>query len=450
MALYTAVTLTQALALLGSRLMDPTEVRWTAPEKTRYIQESLRTWNALTAFYRDGASFTTTQNEAFYDLAVIAPTMRPQTVTVEQAVDLLVYHLLEPVPVAAAWVGSGQFTLPQLIDAVEQVRDAFLLETAAVIHRRTQLVDPVPADGRVDMSESVANVRRAAWKTANGIITILRREDEWGLTHYASRSWITAGADAPIAYSVGETPPLELQLAPLSTTAGTLDLLTVERGPALTAYDTTLLAIPDDWVWVVIFGALAELLNKDGIAYDPARSEYCKARYDHGVQLAAAAPVLFDSRISGSPVEIGSVADADAYSASWQMVSAVPRRILAIGQTLVACWPPPGVPVGGGGFTVSFDLVRNAPIPSAGGDFLQVGPELVDTILDYAQHLALVKEGVMAIQQSSSLLEKFMEMSQTEIALEWASSPNREAVIDQTTQDKRVTLYEESNAGTIN
>lgn len=450
MASYATVTLTQALALLGTRLYDPTAVRWPDAEKTRYIQEALRTWNALTAFYRQTASFTTTATEPFYDLGVVAPAVRQQTLTIQDAVDLLTYHLLEPLPTGGVWQGTGQFTVAQVIDAVGDARDAFLLETAAVVTRSTPAVTPVPADGRIDLSETVMNVRRAAWKTADGIITILRRDDSWALTHFAPRTWVTQAAVLPTVYSVGETPPLELQLAPVPSAAATLDLMTINRGPALTAYDTTLLGIPDDWAWVVIFGALGELLSTDGIAYDPARATYCQARYAQGVRLARMAPVLFDARIAGVPVEIGSLSDADAYSASWQMVPAVPRRLLAIGQTLVGTWPPPGVPPAGGGYTVSFDLVQNAPVPTVGGDFLQVGPELLDSILDYAQHLALVKEGALAIQQSAALLDKFLEMADVETKLEWALAPNRPATVDQTTQDERVVAYETSNEGTIN
>ena len=447
---YATTTLTQAIQQVGVRLMDPDLVRWTTAEIAIYIRQALRTWNALTAFYRDQATFNTTVLEPFYDLPTVAPTQRAQDYTDSDAISEICFHLLEAQPIGGVWQGSRQFTMAEVTDALQIVRDAFLLETGVVLTRSTVAVDPAPSDGRVSLDEAIANLRRVAWRTDDGIIRILRREDEWGLAKYARSTWVTPAADRSLAYSVGETPPLVLQMAPVTTATGLLDVIAVQRGPTIDAAAPQSLGMPNDFAWVVVFGTLAVLLNRDGLSYDPARAEYCKARYDQGVALAKVAPVVLDARVSGFPVGLASIADADAYSADWQIVPGVPRRVLQAGQTLVGCWPVPGVPTAGGGFAVVLDLVRNAPVPTSGGDFLQVGPELLDTILNYAQHLALFKEGVAAISQAKGLLDSFLAMSGTEVSLEWALSPNRIAAIEQTAQDTRTVPYETSNAGTIN
>lgn len=447
---YATTTLAAAQALLAGRLMDPTMVRWTAAELTIYLQQALRTWNALTGFYRDQGSFSTTVNEPLYDLPTVLPTLRAQTYTDDAAITQLAYHLLEPVPVAGVWVGTHQFTVEQVATAVQLARDRFLLETASVLTRSTVTVDPVPVTGRIPLDESIVNVRRATWKTSDGNVAILRRDDSWSLTNYARPTWVTAADVTPRVYSVGETPPLTLQIAPIPTTVADMDLVTVNRGSVVVPGVAASLGVPNDWAWVVIFGALFELLNKDGLAYDPARAAYCQARWTHGIQQAKAAAVVVDARISGAPCGIGSLNDADFYDASWPLVSGIPRRVLTAGQTIVGTWPPPGVPSGGGSFTVLLDVVRNAPVPTSDGDYLQVGPELLDTILDYAQHLALFKEGAAAIQQAQGLLEKFFTLAGTEIEIEWASAPNRIATTEQTVQDVRSVAYETTNKGTIN
>jgi len=447
---YTATTLTQALALLGGRLMDPTFVRWTEAELTIYLQQALRTWNALTGFYRERESFTTTVNEPIYDLPTVLPTLLAQTYTDADAITQMAYHILEPPPVAGVWVGTGQFTVAQVAAAVRYARDRFLLETGAVLVDSLLPVDPVPATGRIELDEDIANLRRAVWTTADGIVTILRRDDSWSLTHYARRTWNLQVDQRPRIYSVGETPPLILQMAPVPVTPGTLRLDTINRGSVVVPGTPASLGVPNDWAWVVVFGALFELLNKDGLAYDPGRAAYCKARWEHGVLMAKTGAVVVEALIEGRPVEIGSLTDADTFASAWPMVPAIPKRILTAGMTLVACAPPPGVKPGGGQFMVTLDVIQNAPVPTVGADFLQVGPELLDTILDYAQHLALFKEGAAALQQADGLLQKFLGMAGTEIRLEWASAPNRVATVEQTPQDQRSLAYETSNAGTIN
>jgi hypothetical protein len=239
-------------------------------------------------------------------------------------------------------------------------------------------------------------------------------------------------------------------MAPIPSVAGDLSLVSVNRGAVVTPGTPVSLGVPNDWAWVVIFGALKELLNKDGIAYDPSRAAYCQARWDHGVKMAKEAAVVMDARIQGGIVQMGSLSGADYYSSAWLMVSGNPTRVLTAGHTLVAIAPPPGVPSGGGQYTVLLDVVRNAPVPTAGGDFLQVGPELLDTVLDYAQHLALFKEGTAQIQAAQGLLDRFMTMAGTEVKLEWALNQSLVAVTDQTPQDSRQVAYQTTREGTIN
>src|SRR5262245_43725026 len=100
---YTSVTLADAIGDMGERLYDPEHIHWVDAELTIYIQEAIRTFNALTNHFREGASFSSTVNQAFYDLPTILPTLRAQTFTTQRAVQMICYQLLEPQPVGNLW-----------------------------------------------------------------------------------------------------------------------------------------------------------------------------------------------------------------------------------------------------------------------------------------------------------------------------------------------------------
>lgn len=441
--IYTIPTLATAIEDMGGRLYDPDHIHWSEAELTLYIQEAIRTYNALTNHYRIRTTFTVTPNEPFYDLPTTVPTYRANTITVSQVITQIAYMLLEPPPTGTFWRGTEQYSLEDIRDALQQARDTFLLETGVIVTRSQPVVTPAPSDGRVDLDEVIINLRRLAWKTSNGYVTVLRRDDDWALNAYAG-GWQTASAATPKAYSVGTTPPLVVQLAPISTQTGTLDLLTINRGTTIDLADSTqLLGVPDDWVWVVIFGTLAQLFQRDGLALDVGRGSYCEARWNDGLARAKAAGVVLAARVDGAPLPLGSVSDADAYSTAWQMVPGVARRVLTMGQTLVGLWPPPG---GASTAVVTLDLVRNAPVPVSQSDVIQIGQDVINDLLDYAQHLALVKEGSGQIQGAMTLLDQFTGLCGTTIDLQLASAPNDRSTVDQTSQDRRVVFYAEQES----
>ncbi len=437
---YTVPTLTEAQDALASRLNDQLFVRWTAAECATYLREALRTWNAWTQFYRSSESFTTTMIQAFYDLPTVLPTTRPYTVTNWDLVADLQYTLLEPVAPGGTWTGTDQFTLEQLSNAIQRRRDQFLRETGAVITQQTVAFPAPPASGRIALDESILNVRRAAWRpTATTLLNPLLRTDEWATTNFRP-GWLVSPR-APYAYSTTVTPPLTLQLIPPTTLAGTLDLVSVNKGAAIDPLVETPLGIPDDWSWVVKYGALADLLQGDGLALDPGRAQYCELRWEQGIRQATTAAVVLAARINDQPIPIGSLNDADQFSPLWQLVAGTPRRLLTSGQSLVALWPPPGAT--GGPWTIALDVVANMPIPVAPTDVLQVSADIYDTILDIAQHTALAKEGPGQLQIATALLERAARAAGVDLALQQASQPSREPVLQQTRADEHSSVPRE-------
>lgn len=439
--IYTTFSLSDAWADLGSRLADPNHARWPTAELTIYVQQALRTYNALTNHFRTSVNFNTTVAQAFYVLQDIAVAERGFTYTVAAAVQQIARQLMETPPTGSTWNGTEQFNLSDITQALQQARDSFLLETGVIVNR-SELAVGASATGVIDLAETIFNLRRLAWKQDNSLVTVLRRVDQWGLNNF-DVTWQTS-ADRPYkTYSVSVQPPLKVQLAPRSTQAGTLEMFTLDQGAEVDLTDAAqVLGVPDDWAWVVIFGALNQLLQRDGLALDVNRAAYCDARWKHGLEMAKQAAVVLACDIEGRSVGLWSVQDADAFSVGWQMVPAVPRRVLTSGQTLIGLWPPPGVKPGGGNFEVTLDLVRKAPVPVDPADVLQVGGEVLDGLLNYAQHLALWKEGPGQVQGSMMLLDQFLSLCGTTLKVQWASQPNEVAADAQAVQDVRAVAYE--------
>jgi len=437
-----SAALSDGLIMLSSRLEDPTNVHWTAAELTRYIREALRTWNALTAMYKAQGTFNCRIGQPFYDLPREIPTLRAYTVTDAYLIADLQYALMEP-PTPTAWSGTIQFTLSDVIRALQQARDRFLFESGMVVTRMSVPVTP-PVNGRVILDRQILTLRRVAFRGINNRTYPLGRDDEWALQSY-ERTWPattavpqTASPD-PVIYSTGVTPPLTVQIAPRPTDAGALDILAISKsavmggpGPCLDPTIGILVGIPDDWTWVIRFGALAVLFHHDGLAHDPFRAAYCAARFRQGIQLATQAATVLAARINGIPVQPVSVNDLDAYDRSWQARVGPPDTLMLAGQNLVGLAP---VPVAGG-VPVLLDVVANFPVPVLTTDCLGVEAEALDAVLDYAHHLAQFKEGPQQLQESLGLLKRFYSAAGVYISIDSASSPNTKSIQDQTAQDE--------------
>ncbi len=433
------ITLDDALDALAARLEDPARVHWTTAELQRYINEALRTWSAYTQYYRSREDFTSTPFQAFYDLPTVIPTTRAYTVTDVDLVLDIEYMLMEP-PTPAAWTGTEQFTLEDIVRAIRQARDQFLRETGSVLtHSVTPAVTPSSA-GRISVSSDVLQIRRAAWIMASGSVVPLKREDEWAMTSYALKSWQAPTQNPtqtyPTGYSVAVSPPSVVQLAPPPTDPGSIDLLTINAGADLDPTTGVLLGIPDDWTWVVKWKALGDLLRQEGLAWDPERAQYCISRWKHGVGLASQASVVLAAQIDGQPVKVRSVSDCDSYRRTWQTPASTPLKpnsVLTDGQNVVAI-----APVQNQAYTVTLDVVANVPIPAAGSDCLSITESIFEPILDYAQHLALAKEGPGQLSQAMSLYNSFERETQVTTRMDQGNVPNRGAIFQQTSQDPSV------------
>lgn len=412
---YSHTTFATMKAQLALRLSDSAKVFWIDDELSRYIKTALRTWNAMTMFWRDRGTFDTTTGVMWYDIPSLLKDgggnlLRGYGLTDFDAISELQYMLLEP-STGNTWTGSEQFTLADCTQALERRRNQFLMESGAVVNvvPVAGLVAPV---SRVTLDDSVIAVRRCAYVDTNSAYRTLRREDEWAFNAFA-QGWSYTAA-TPEAYSVAVTPHVSIQLSPIAQNGGTLELLAVQAPTALDPTGPTLLNIPDDFVWTVIFGAMADLLGKNSLAYDPDRAAYCERRYREGVELAR----LWGSVNSGAiqvglnavPAQVTSVADLDDYNQSWQNATSAPPTMLALASmNLLAVSPKPDA----GPYSITLDVVRNAPIPTGNGDYIQLGREELDAVLSYAQHLATFKQGGQEFVNTYQHYRRMLELATT-------------------------------------
>lgn len=399
---YSQITFDQFVTAISARLNDPTNRFYLLAEVQSYAKEALRTWQAFSAFTTERDSITTVAGTALYDLQVLLPGLQP-TITDRDIIIEIQRHLQEPLS-AISWIGSQQFTFPQVVAAIQRRRDKFIIETGIHLYPITQAI--TAGNGNIELDDNVIDVNRAVWLDQAAFRTVLFKTDQFALTG-ASASWLTV-AGVPSDYTTVLATPLMIQLAPPPAANGTLEMLATQSGNDLIpSASATVLDIPDDFYWVIKYGALADLFGQDGPGKDESRQGYCETRWKEGVTLARMFNAVRFGYINGSPSFVDTLAELDAFQVNWpnNPQSAVTQN-LAVAGTVLAVNPPPTT-----GIVIDLDVIAKMPMPTVGGDFIQVGKEVVDVLVDYAQHVAMVKEGSVELQATQEQYNNLVRMA---------------------------------------
>src|SRR5262249_12928708 len=107
------------------------------------------------------------------------------------------------------------------------------------------------------------------------------------------------------------------------------------------------------------------------------------------------------------PVDICAISDMDGFSPGWQAAAQdEPNTALVAGLNLIGLSPTPD-----GIYSISATVVENAPIPTSGSDFVQMGRDDYDAILDEAPHLAEFKEGGANFVATYPLHQRFLKQA---------------------------------------
>lgn len=407
MPTYSYLTFAQAKTELAQRLYDPSKQFWVDAELGLYLKESLRTWNALTSYWRNDFTFQSQSGVTWYDLtdATNLPnTLRPFTVFDTELYIAMQYHLLEPAVGVNPWTGSSaQFQAADLVNAVQRQRDEVLGITGCTTIRRT--IGAVA--GRITLPDTVIDVRRMAYLPAIGSPSTLWPEDTWGEQSF-QQNYAQLPAGTPLTYLMSTQPPIAFDAFPPPAFAGSYELLTTEGDGILSVAAPTIIPIPDDWTHVLKWGALADLLTRESNAKDPLRAKYCEARYKMGLALLSDAPALLALRIANQVLQVDSIRSADTYRVGWQAeAQKKPDMAFHAGLNMLGLASTPDA----GPYSLTATVVQNAPLPANDAAQIQAGRDEIDSIIEYAQHLAAFKMGGAEFLSTMPLLEHFHKMA---------------------------------------
>jgi hypothetical protein len=401
---------------LALRLYDRNNVFWPLAELTLYILEALQTWNAMTNFWRGDFVFPTVSNQTWYDLTTVANSLRPMNTAFTSLYQNLNAHLLEPL----AGIASAQFTATEYANALAFRVNEMLGETGVTLTRSL-----IPAtNGRITLPDGTFDVIRLAYLPAipssplggygagaygigpygvgvnlSGYAqnTVLFRDDTWAAQAYEA-IYLQNPPGMPLSYLMSTQPPISFDTDRAPGYGGQYEILTTNEASGAT------IPLPNDWTHLAKWGALAYLLATDSNARDDLRAKYCEGRYKLGKKMLQNTAALLALRVNNVPLQIDAVQAADTYNPAWQSeAAATPTNAYQAGLNLIALAPAPWSLA-----SITATVVQNAPLPAGPSDYVQLSEDVLDTLLDYAQHLAMFKCGGAEFTSSMPLLENFM------------------------------------------
>ena len=423
---FQSVTWLEVQEELALRLNDTSNVHWTTAENILYLSEALRLYNCLTQQWLVDWVTTYTNPSTLPVWNSLANSLNPlvgdnptsprtQTLTDSDVYTIAQYHLLEPPNGNATWTGTSQFTLADFTNALTRRRDLILQLTDCNVGPFSNSFSLPPGANRVQLpdaaAQSILDMRRVRF-VPDPILTppqppsTLYRDDLLSFEYFTTDFEQTFSN--PLCWDVLGSPQQFLTFDAKSNVPNTLDCLAILSGGTITPPTPSPLLIPDDFSWVLKFGMMADMLTKETESRDLIRAQYCQQRFNEGVQLMMEMPWMTQARINDIPVDTPSFYEADRFDYEWQSNPNAMTGIIRGGIDLFAISPV--IPVGASiGLTLT--LVGNMPIPTADGQFVQISREVLDAILDEAEHLAQFKEGGQEFIDSIALHQRFLAVA---------------------------------------
>ena len=180
-------------------------------------------------------------------------------------------------------------------------------------------------------------------------------------------------------------------------------MLVSEAGVPFAPPAAALVGLPDDWAWVCLYGALADVLANSPEGRDSQRAKYCMARYEQGKKAMMRLPWLLEATVGSVSVDTLGFKEIDTQMQNWeQNQPADDPQIVVGGIDLIALAPFTAT-----GVSTVLTVVENAPVPAADGDQIQLSRDGVDAVLAYAQHVASFKMGGSNFALTMPLYEQF-------------------------------------------
>lgn len=413
MSSYTHTTFGEMKARLAELLGDPQKIFYVDIELGRYIIEALRWWGLVAQYFRESARLTTVAGQAFYDVttdvydATGTSLLQSLTVTDRELINDLNYNLMEPriTDWTLGWPGSEQFSLDEIARVVEENRDSLLKQSGCLLYGEDYVV--AGAQQRVFLNERVIQVMRAAIEEDGGAGPLpMWAADLAQMQATAFAGWPEVGR--PKSYVTSYTPILATDIYPPARTQATMRCDVVRAGVGLDpGVAASTLGFPDDASWIVKYAAMDDLVGGDGLGRAPALSQYAEQRWTEALRDLAGYQSVVWASVGGRRVTVSSLAQLDAQRPAWQQSEGAPRSLHLLNWNRVAVNPVPD-----GEYVIELEVVRKAPIPTSDDDYVQVGREQLDALLDYAQHVAMIKCQGQEFRESFALYEAAAQQAQ--------------------------------------
>lgn len=434
-----SITIAGLVALLGQRLgavLSGTDY-WNSAELELYVRCAIREFQCLTSFWRDQIPFTVALNTPFYDVSALS-TETGYNVADLDVVSQVAYHLLEFVTGSeAAFINTDQFTLAAVVAALDQRREE-ILGKARMVVTDFSLVSPSLTAGRFTLPNSVLQVHRLDWKdSVSGNWGRVDRSDEM-----AASGWVYGWQGTPAlpqAYSSSIERPFVLQLIPAPVNAGTAELLATVSNPysgtPVPGGSATVLGLPDDSTWALVWGMLASLLDQDAKSRDYQRATYARSRFQAALTVLGAWPMVEQVEFAGGlSVNPSSLDQLDRWNPGWRNTAvAEPTAVAVGGRNIVAVSPVPDTT-----YNFTMDAVVNSPASGSDSSAMDVTSDIVTALLDNSQQLACFKIGGDQFMQTIPLYGNFLTVAQNYVSRLRAQTINFEAL-------RKATLTENAN-----
>ena len=419
---YSWLSLNDAISQLGQRLnITPSSTSfWTATELQTYIVTALRMFNSMVWQWRKDFQFVNASNPAnvWTQLGSLAGSPRLRTLTCNDVYSELEFMLLEPSNDTGTWTGTIQFQISDLSQALQRRRDE-LIQISGCNYALMTGIPLLPNTIRTLLPDNVIDVLRVRYispsllnmgygqggygqggfggQTSPPLGVTLYRDDTVAQEWYEAPLYQLA-AGVPNTFSLSSEPPLSWDVDIPPTAPGTYEAVVLESGDPFNPPTPTLINIPDDFAWVLEWGALADLLGREAESTDRERASYCAKRYLDGIQLMLKTPWIELGKVNGQAVSIDSVYAGDRYDIEWDSnPTGFGPVIYTAGIDMIAS------PVNS---STGCTLLGNAPIPILGTDFIQCSRSNMDTIYDFAQSRALFKSGGTSFTEALELEKK--------------------------------------------
>lgn len=402
---FTWLNFLQAKQQLSARLYDPNFGLWSDAECGIYIQQALRMFNALTWTWRKDFAYNDPVN-IWNSLGLLAGSPRLRTITDTYCYTEMEYMLMEP-PTGGVWTGTKQFDISDISDALQSARDGMI----QVSNCNQSLLSGIPLTPntiKTVLPDTIIDVERVRFLSAatvtiggfgeggfgeggfgggidvSSVISTLYRDDTVAQEFYESPLY-EQNAGTPTTFSLSSEPPLSWNVDIPPDQPGTYEAVVLQSGAPFNPPTATLIGVPDDFAWVLEWGALAEVLGRENEAKDRQRAAYALKRYNDGLVLMLKTPWIMLGKVNGAAVSVDSIVDMDRYDPDWDSnPPGFGPVIVAGGIDFI------GAPVGSG---IGVTVLANAPVPNLDSDFVQVSRSNWDTVLDLAQSRSLFKIG---------------------------------------------------------